>query len=140
VEEARQVIALADCVNCLVRVAPDLGVYGTASNKLFDALAAGRTVLCCRASPEIAQITEEYRCGIILEADFDAARVKKALLLLRDNPEHMVQFARNAHRACVEKYHRGQAVENLYQAYRASARGFPSSEPEAVPSVKAAVR
>jgi glycosyltransferase involved in cell wall biosynthesis len=117
-EKAQQMIALSDCVNCLVRVAPEIGVYGTASNKLFDALAAGRAVLCSRTSPEIAQVTEAYDCGIVLEESFGVAEIRQSLTLLRDDPERKARFGRNARRACTEKYNRGAAAGGLFAAYR----------------------
>jgi len=116
-EEARELIALSDCVNCLVQVAPEIRVYGTASNKLFDALAAGRAVLCCQASSEIARVTEEYQCGVCLGEDFTVEELRQALLHLRDQPDRRAGYGANARRACFEKYNRTAAGASLLRAY-----------------------
>ena len=117
--EARRLVAAADVVNCMVRLSPKLAQYGAASNKLFDALAAGRAVLCVAATREMARLVHDADCGVVLPEGTTAA-VRDALVQLRDDRDRTAALGAHARSAALQTYNRRRAAASLLQAYRDS--------------------
>ena len=86
----------------------------SAPNKLFEALAAGKAVVCGDHG-EIAKIVTEERCGIVLNRD-DERHLPEILSDLAANGE-VRSFKSRALAAGREKYNWAKAEKALLQAY-----------------------
>jgi len=117
--EARQLVSAADAVNCMVRLSPKLAKYGAASNKLFDALAAGRAVICVSATREMAELVTRCECGVVLREDTVAA-LRETLVRLRDNRSLTAAMGEHGRMAALKTYNRARAAETLLEVYQAS--------------------
>lgn len=116
--EAQKLVALADCVDCIVKMPPAMLGYGTALNKLYDALAAGKMVICSSQTPDIANLVREHGFGDVIEGDLNVINVKKGLEAIHQDRGRVSEMGIKAREACREHYNRARATENLYQVYK----------------------
>ncbi len=97
----------------------------SAPNKLFEALAAGRAVVCNRCG-EIGRIVAEEGCGIVVDALGRGALVG-ALSQLLDR-ERLASCQAASRRAGRERYHWGAAERELLGLYEAVGLGVSTPE------------
>jgi glycosyltransferase involved in cell wall biosynthesis len=98
----------------LARGAEGLCVPG----KLYTALAAGQAILAIAArASEIADVVEEYRCGVCLSPG-DAHGVVDAILDWQGHPDVLRTMQRNARRCFEERFTKPEAAERHYQVLR----------------------
>jgi len=88
----------------------------SAPNKLFEALAAGRAVLCNDCG-EIGRIVGEEGCGSVV-SELTAQAVGSALEGLRDR-ERLAECSRRAREAGQHRYNWSRAAAELLDLYRA---------------------
>jgi len=98
----------------------------SAPNKLFEALAAGKAVVCNRCG-EIGRIVAEEGCGVVVD-ELTADALCRALRDLAEPPSR-AECQDAARRAGAERYNWTHAEKTLLLAY--ADMGVPSGSPEA---------
>ena len=84
-------------------------------NKLFEAMACGRPIICIRDT-YCAEITEREMIGLAVEYSEEA--FKKAIIRLRDDPQLREGLGRNALNAAITKYNWQIEQKKLLELYR----------------------
>lgn len=105
----------------------------SAPNKLFEALAAGKTIITGDFG-EIARIVRAEDCGVVL-SDYTVDKIRAAIATL--NPERLKKLSHNALIAAHEKYSWPVAAKTLLAHYRELyfplAQGEPPGRPNGTP-------
>ena len=88
---------------------------GIGNNKLFEAMACGRPIICTKRTYS-GKIAEESQCG--LNADYDVNSFKEAVTKLRDDPTLCEKLGKNALNASMTKYNWENEKEKLLKVYK----------------------
>jgi glycosyltransferase involved in cell wall biosynthesis len=90
----------------------------TMPNKLFQPMILAKPVLVSSTGP-MMRVVNDAQCGLVFRQG-DPASLAEQIIALRD-PELRARLGRNGRHAVEERYHWGQTVQPLLQAYRALA-------------------
>ncbi|MBC7095435.1 glycosyltransferase [Thermococcus sp.] len=83
-------------------------------NKLFEAIATGRTSICGKGTSS-GEFVEKYKIGLAISCGVE--EIKKTLIYLRENPKLVVKFGRRAYKVG-EKYNWRRELEKLLALYK----------------------
>jgi glycosyltransferase involved in cell wall biosynthesis len=103
----------ADAVVCIVNPNVINNKIATA-NKQFEAMVCGRPVICTKGTRS-GEITENEKCGIVVEYSIDSLR--EGIIKLRDNPKLCETLGKNALKAAIKKYNWKKQEEKLIKIY-----------------------
>ena len=84
------------------------------TNKQFEAMVCGRPIICTEGTRS-GDITEEEKCGIVLE--YNKESLKDAIIKLRDSPEFCKKLGRNSLDAAINKYNWKNEEKKLLNLY-----------------------
>jgi glycosyltransferase involved in cell wall biosynthesis len=82
-------------------------------NKIFEAMMCGIPLI---TNMEQELVNKEVNCGIIVDYN-NVDELKKAIVLLRDNPELRKRLGDNGRKAFVQKYNWNNMEKKLYEIY-----------------------
>ncbi len=92
----------------------DLNASILTANKQFEAMVAGRPIICSKNTYP-GKFTENENVGIT--ADYSKDSLKKAIIKLRDNPKLREELGKNALTAAIKKYNWKIQEERLLKVY-----------------------
>ncbi len=86
-------------------------LYTCSPNKLFDTFAAGRTAIV-NSPGWLKELVESHEAGLYVRPD-DAAHLADTVVFLRDHPEVVKSYGRNARRLAEESFDRNKLAAQL---------------------------
>jgi glycosyltransferase involved in cell wall biosynthesis len=104
----------ADAIFCMFNPRDPNSLIGT-PNKLFEAMACGRPIICTRGTYS-GELTEQEEVGLAVE--YTEQALKEAIIKLRDNPGLRERLGRNALKAALTKYNWHKQEEKLIELYK----------------------
>ena len=90
-------------------------LYTCSPNKLFDTFAAGRAAIV-NSPGWLKELVEDNEAGIYVRPD-DAAHLADAVVFLRDNPDTVKSYGRNARRLAEEAFDRNKLAAQLLAVF-----------------------
>ena len=103
----------ADVVFCMFDPADPSNQIGM-PNKLFEAMACGRPIVCTKGVYS-GEVTEQEEAGLAVEYNEEALR--EAIIRLRDDPGLRERLGRNALKAAMREYNWERQEEKLLKLY-----------------------
>jgi len=103
----------ADAVFCMFDPGDPMHLIGS-PNKLFEAMACGRPIICTRGTHS-GEVTEQEDVGLAVEYTEQALR--EAIIRLRDDPALRERLGRRGLRAAIDKYNWEKQEEKLLKLY-----------------------
>jgi len=104
----------ADAVFCMFDPGDPMHLIGS-PNKLFEAMACGRPIICTRGTHS-GDLTEQEDVGLAVEYTEQALR--EAIISLRDDPALRERLGRNGLKAAITKYDWEREEAKLLALYR----------------------
>jgi len=111
--EVLKITQTSDAVFCMLDPGDINGKIGM-PNKLFEAMACGRLIICTKGTYSGDFVERE---GTGLAVDYSEAALKEAIVSLRDNRELRENLGRNALRAAVTRYNWTNEEKKLLEIY-----------------------
>lgn len=90
-------------------------LYTCSPNKLFDTFAAGRPAIV-NSPGWLKELVEDHEAGIYVRPD-DAAHLADTVVFLRDHPEVVKAYGRNARRLAEETFDRNRLAAQLLSIF-----------------------
>ncbi len=104
-----------DCDVVLCMINPqDINNKIASANKQFEAMVCGKPIICTK-NTRSGQITEDEKCGVVIE--YSEKALREAIILLRDSPSLCEKLGRNALNAATNKYNWETQKEKLLALY-----------------------
>jgi len=105
----------SDATFILVNVEEDEHYKYNVFNKQFEAMVCGRPIICTENTYS-GNITKEKECGLVVT--YKREKIKKAIILLRDNKELCKKLGKNAFEAAFKEYNWPKEKEKLIDVYK----------------------
>jgi len=103
----------ADSVFCMFDPGDPMHLIGS-PNKLFEAMACGRPIICSKGTHS-GEVTEQEEVGLAVE--YNEQALKEALVKLRDNPALRERLGRKGLAAAIREYNWERQEEKLVKLY-----------------------
>jgi glycosyltransferase involved in cell wall biosynthesis len=104
----------ADLIICMTSP-NDFNCSNAFANKQFEAMICGRPIICTKGTYP-GEITEKEKCGLV--ADYTKEALKKAIIILRDNPKLCEELGRNALDSAIKEYNWEKQEKKLLDVYK----------------------
>jgi glycosyltransferase involved in cell wall biosynthesis len=113
-QDALHLVGAADVVLAFYDTSLPINALAS-SNKVFEAMAAGRPILT-NSGTSMDSIIKEVDCGLLVPYGSSDA-LREAIIFLRDHPESRERLGMNGRRAFVETYNWSTMAERLVELY-----------------------